>query len=37
MTPEELAEAMKQIYIKEGDGSKTLIVPYRDNVTQVSI
>ncbi|KII91168.1 hypothetical protein PLICRDRAFT_37870 [Plicaturopsis crispa FD-325 SS-3] len=30
LTPQELAEALQQVYVKGEDGSKTLLVPYRD-------
>ncbi|EGO29364.1 hypothetical protein SERLADRAFT_445189 [Serpula lacrymans var. lacrymans S7.9] len=37
-SPEELADALQQVYIQEKDGSKTLLVPYRDQyVTKVPI
>jgi ATP-binding cassette subfamily D (ALD) long-chain fatty acid import protein len=35
LSPEELVEALKQIYVNEDDGSKTLLVPYRDSVSKV--
>ena len=31
LTPHELAEVLQQLYIKQSDGSKTLLVPYRDS------
>jgi ATP-binding cassette, subfamily D (ALD), peroxisomal long-chain fatty acid import protein len=34
-TPEELQEAIKQLYIDEADGSKTILVPFRDRVSKV--
>jgi len=30
LTAAELSEALQQLYVKENDGSKTLLVPYRD-------
>lgn len=35
-TPEELQEAIKQLYVDEEDGSKTILVPFRDRVSKVS-
>lgn len=35
LSQEELVEALKQIYVNEDDGSKTLLVPYRDSVSKV--
>ncbi|KAG9224513.1 hypothetical protein CCMSSC00406_0002336 [Pleurotus cornucopiae] len=32
---QELAEALQQVYTKEADGSKTLLVPYRNRVSKV--
>ncbi|KAG5220727.1 ATP-binding cassette sub-family member [Salix suchowensis] len=34
---QELAEALRQVYTKEADGSKTLFVPYRNRVSKVNI
>lgn len=34
-TPEELQEATKELYVDEADGSKTLLVPFRDRVSKV--
>ena len=34
-TPEELKEAIKQLYVDEADGSKTILVPFRDRVSKV--
>jgi ATP-binding cassette subfamily D (ALD) long-chain fatty acid import protein len=31
LTPQELLEALQQVFVKEEDGSKTLLVPYRDD------
>ncbi|KAF8660753.1 hypothetical protein AX16_001548 [Volvariella volvacea WC 439] len=36
-TPEELAEALQQVYVDEKDGSKTLLVPYSDRISKVNI
>jgi ATP-binding cassette, subfamily D (ALD), peroxisomal long-chain fatty acid import protein len=30
LTPDELNRVLQQLYVKEADGSKTLLVPYRD-------
>ena len=30
LTPQQLEQALQQIYVKAEDGSKTLLVPYRD-------
>jgi len=35
-TPEELQEAINQLYLDEADGSKTILVPFRDRVSKVS-
>ncbi len=35
LSPEELAQALQQVYVYENDGSKTLLVPYRDGVSKV--
>jgi len=34
-TPEELQEAINQLYVDEADGSKTVLVPFRDRVSKV--
>lgn len=34
-TPEELKEAIKQLYVDEEDGSRTILVPFRDRVSKV--
>lgn len=34
-TPEELKEAIKQLYVDEADGSRTVLVPFRDRVSKV--
>ncbi|KAJ7275087.1 ABC transporter transmembrane region 2-domain-containing protein [Mycena rebaudengoi] len=36
LTPEELADALQQIYVTEG-GVKTLLVPYRDRLSKVPV
>lgn len=37
LTPEELLQTLQQVYVKEEDGSKTLLVPYKDSyVSRVS-
>ncbi len=35
LSSEELAQALQQLYVKEADGSKTLLVPYREGISQV--
>jgi len=35
LTPDELAKVLQQVYIDEPDGSKTLLVPYRERVVKV--
>lgn len=35
LSPEELADAIQNLYEKEADGSKTLLVPYRDHISKV--
>lgn len=35
LTPEELALALQQVYVEEPDGSKSLLVPYREGVSKV--
>jgi ATP-binding cassette subfamily D (ALD) long-chain fatty acid import protein len=38
LTPAELAQALQQVYLREADGSKTLLVPYRDSyLSKVSV
>jgi ATP-binding cassette subfamily D (ALD) long-chain fatty acid import protein len=34
-TTEDLQEAIKQLYVDEADGSKTILVPFRDRVSKV--
>lgn len=34
LSKEELAQALQQIYV-EGDGTKDLLVPFRDNISKV--
>jgi ATP-binding cassette, subfamily D (ALD), peroxisomal long-chain fatty acid import protein len=37
LTPDELAHVLEQVYIKQADGSKTLLVPIQDRyVSEVS-
>lgn len=37
LTPEELSQALQQVFVKEADGSKTLLVPYKDSyISKVS-
>ena len=35
VTPEELAQALQQVYVDEPDGSKTLLVPYKGYISKV--
>lgn len=35
LSPDELNQALQQVYVNEPDGTKTLLVPYRDNVSEV--
>lgn len=35
LSPEELSEALQQVYITEPDGSKTILVPHRDSISKV--
>lgn len=37
LTPDELSDVLQQLYIKEPDGTKTLLVPYRDTVSKACI
>ncbi|KAK7683183.1 hypothetical protein QCA50_013856 [Cerrena zonata] len=37
LSPEQLSEALQQVYVNESDGSKTLLVPYRDSVSKVNV
>ncbi|KAJ3480904.1 hypothetical protein NLI96_g8018 [Meripilus lineatus] len=37
LSPEELSEALQQVYITEPDGSKTILVPHRDSISKVTI
>ncbi|KAF4616465.1 hypothetical protein D9613_008752 [Agrocybe pediades] len=37
LNPEELAKVLQQVYVEEEDGSKTLLVPYRERVVKVPI
>ncbi len=32
--PEDLAKVLQQVYIDESDGSKTLLVPYRERIVK---
>ena len=36
LTKEELDRALQQLYVKEKDGTKTLLVPYQNGVYKVS-
>lgn len=36
LSQQELADALQQVYLKELDGSKTLLVPYQDRLFKVS-
>ena len=35
LSPDELSQALQQVYVNEPDGSKTLLVPYKESVSQV--
>lgn len=35
VSQERLLQVLQQLYIKETDGSKTLLVPYQDRISQV--
>jgi ATP-binding cassette, subfamily D (ALD), peroxisomal long-chain fatty acid import protein len=38
LTPDELAHVLEQVYLKQEDGSKTLLVPIQDRyVSEVSL
>ncbi|KAI0711148.1 ABC transporter transmembrane region 2-domain-containing protein [Cerioporus squamosus] len=37
VTQEELAQALQQVYVDEPDGSKTLLIPYKGYISNVSI
>ncbi|KAF8639478.1 hypothetical protein AX17_001498 [Amanita inopinata Kibby_2008] len=37
LSPEEITKAIQQVYVNEHDGSKTLLVVYRDRLSKVSI
>ncbi|KAI0072098.1 hypothetical protein K474DRAFT_455580 [Panus rudis PR-1116 ss-1] len=37
LSPEELNEALQQVYVDGPDGSKTLLIPYRDNISRVNV
>ncbi|KAI0042342.1 hypothetical protein FA95DRAFT_1547661 [Auriscalpium vulgare] len=37
LSPQELAQAMQQLYVDGPDGSKELLVPFRDNITKIPI
>ncbi|KAF7795588.1 hypothetical protein EIP86_006751 [Pleurotus ostreatoroseus] len=37
LSPEELSQALQQVYVDEPDGSKSLLVPYRDGVSKVNV
>ncbi|KAG6899783.1 hypothetical protein C0993_006969 [Termitomyces sp. T159_Od127] len=37
LSPRELDDVLQQVYVKEEDGSKTLLVPYRDRVSRLNI
>lgn len=36
-SPEELARAVQQLYLKQPDGTKTLLVPYQGGISKVYI
>ena len=36
MTKEEMDEVLQEVYVKEKDGGRTLLVPYLDRVEKVS-
>ena len=36
LTPEQLKDATRQLYVEESDGSKSLLVPFRGRVERVS-
>ncbi|GBE89023.1 Peroxisomal long-chain fatty acid import protein [Sparassis crispa] len=36
-TPEELVLALQQVYVNELDGNKTILVPYKDSISKVTI
>ncbi len=35
LSQEELLRVLQEVYVKEDDGSKTLLVPYREEVSRV--
>lgn len=35
LSKQELADALQQVYLREEDGSKTLLIPYRDRLSKV--
>jgi hypothetical protein len=35
LSPEQLLEVLQQLYVKEANGSKTLLVPYLDRISKV--
>lgn len=35
LSPDELAQALQQVYVDEADGSKTILVPHRNNISKV--
>ena len=37
VTPEELSQALQQVYVDEADGSKTLLVPYKGHISKVCL
>ncbi|TFK71851.1 hypothetical protein BDN72DRAFT_399640 [Pluteus cervinus] len=37
LSPEEVADALQRVYLKEADGTKTLLVPYQDHLSMVNI
>lgn len=37
LSQQELADALQQVYVTEEDGSKTILVPYRDRISKVSV
>ncbi len=37
LSPSELSQALQQLYVEEPDGTKQLLVPFRDNISKVCL
>jgi ATP-binding cassette subfamily D (ALD) long-chain fatty acid import protein len=37
LSPSELSQALEQLYVEEPDGTRQLLVPFRDNISKVGL